>query len=289
MGCRERWGGAQGPCFPWPAGHGKRRFETAAEPMATFNSETVLDVRHWTDTLFSFRCTRDPAFRFLSGQFTMIGLEVEGKPLMRAYSMASAHYDETLEFFSIKVADGPLTSRLQHLKVGDQVLVGRKPVGTLVQDSLLPGKTLFLLGTGTGLAPFASIVRDPDVYERFEHIVLVHGCRQVAELGYGEDLVAALSSHEDLADLVAPKLLYYPTATREPFRNTGRITDLLASGALTDSLGLARLGAADDRVMLCGSPDFLADMVKLLDGLGFAEGSAHTPGSYVIEKAFVEK
>ncbi len=267
----------------------RRGFATARWPMSNFNSETVLDVRHWTDTLFSFTTTRDPAFRFLSGQFTMIGLEVEGKPLMRAYSMASAHHDETLEFFSIKVANGPLTSRLQHLQPGDTVLVGRKPVGTLVQDSLVPGKTLFLLGTGTGLAPFASIVRDPEVYERFEHIVLVHGCRQVAELRYGEALVAALSENEYIGELVGPKLLYYPTATREPFRHTGRITDLLDSGTLTEDLGLPRLNAADDRVMLCGSPDFLRDTVALLERLGFDEGSANRPGTYVIEKAFVEK
>ena len=264
-------------------------FATARWMMSNLNSETVLEVRHWTDSLFSFRTTRDPAFRFLSGQFTMIGLEVAGKPLLRAYSMASAHYDETLEFFSIKAPNGPLTSRLQHLQPGDTLLVGRKPVGTLVQDSLVPGRTLYLLGTGTGLAPFASIVRDPDVYERFEHIVLVHGCRQVAELRYGEDLVAALSGNEYIGELVGPKLRYYPTATREPFRNTGRITALLDSGKLTDDLGLPHLAPGDDRVMLCGSPDFLTDMVALLERLGFEEGSAHTPGTYVIEKAFVEK
>ena len=257
--------------------------------MSNLNSETVLEVRHWTDTLFSFRTTRDPAFRFLSGQFTMIGLEVDGKPLMRAYSMASAHYDEQLEFFSIKAPNGPLTSRLQHLKPGDTLLVGRKPVGTLVQDSLVPGKTLFLLGTGTGLAPFASIIRDPDVYDRFDHIVLVHGCRQVAELKYGEELVAALPQDELIGELVGPKLRYYPTATREPFRHQGRITELLENGTLTDDLGLPRLGAENDRVMLCGSPDFLTDMVALLERLGFQEGSANRPGTYVIEKAFVEK
>ena len=257
--------------------------------MSNLYAETVLDVRHWTPTLFSFRTTRDPAFRFLSGQFTMIGLEVDGKPLLRAYSMASAHYDEALEFFSIKVPDGPLTSRLQHLAKGDTLLVGKKPVGTLVQDSLVPGRTLYLLGTGTGLAPFASIVRDPDVYERFEHIVLVHGCRQVAELAYGERLVEDLAANEYIGDLVGPKLRYYPTATREPFRNTGRITDLIATGKLASDLALPPFGPADDRVMLCGSPAFLEDMVKLLDSAGFAEGSHSKPGDYVIEKAFVEK
>jgi ferredoxin--NADP+ reductase len=257
--------------------------------MSNLYSETVLDVRHWTDSLFSFRTTRDPAFRFLSGQFTMIGLEVQGKPLLRAYSMASAAYDEELEFFSIKVPSGPLTSRLQHLKVGDTVLVGKKPVGTLVQDSLVPGHTLYLLGTGTGLAPFASIIQDPDVYERFEQIVLVHGCRFVAELAYGEELVARLRDNELIGEMVREKLRYYPTATREPFRHTGRITDLLESGALTDELNLPHLGPMRDRVMLCGSPDFLADMVAMLERLVFDEGSANRPGTYVIEKAFVEK
>ena len=257
--------------------------------MSNLYTETVLGVRHWTDTLFSFRTTRDPAFRFLSGQFTMIGLQVDGKPLLRAYSMASAHYDEELEFFSIKAPNGPLTSRLQHLQPGDTLLVGKKPVGTLVQDSLVPGLTLYLLGTGTGLAPFASIVRDPDVYERFEHIVLVHGCRQVAELAYGEELVAALAANEYIGELVGPKLRYYPTATREPFRNTGRITELLENGRLASDLGLPTFGPLNDRVMLCGSPAFLDDMVALLDGRGFVEGSHSSPGTYVIEKAFVEK
>lgn len=257
--------------------------------MAAFATETVTSIHHWTPSLFSFRSTRDPAFRFLSGQFTMIGLEVNGKPLVRAYSMASAHYDEELEFFSIKVADGPLTSRLQHVQVGDPILVGRKPVGTLVQDSLTPGKTLYLLGTGTGLAPFASIARDPDVYDRFEHIVLVHGCREIAELAYGEAIVASLRQNELLGDLVRDRLLYYPTVTREPFRNQGRITDLLDSDKLPSDLGLQPLNPATDRAMLCGSPQFLTDMIALLERRGFAEGSHSTPGAYVVEKAFVEK
>lgn len=257
--------------------------------MSNLYSETVLDVRHWTDSLFSFRTTRDPAFRFLSGQFTMIGLEVAGKPVLRAYSMASANYEESLEFFSIKVQDGPLTSRLQHLRQGDTLLIGKKPVGTLVQDSLVPGRTLYLLGTGTGLAPFASIVRDPDTYERFEHIVLVHGCRHVAELAYGEELVAELAANEFIGNLVGPKLRYYPTATREPFRNNGRITELLSDGTLAEDLSLPAFGPADDRVMLCGSPPFLEDMIRLLETRGFTEGSHSRPGQYVIEKAFVEK
>ena len=257
--------------------------------MSNLMHETVTGVRHWTPSLFSFTATRDPSFRFLSGQFTMIGLEVDGKPLLRAYSMASAHYDEQLEFFSIKAPNGPLTSRLQHMQVGDTVLVGRKPVGTLVQDSLTPGRTLFLLGTGTGLAPFASIIRDPDVYDRFEKIVLVHGCREVAELAYGEEIVSALPQNELLADLVRDKLLYYPTVTREPFRNRGRITTLLQTDKLTSDLGLPPIQPGDDRMMLCGSPAFLADMVALLEGAGFTEGSHSAPGEYVIEKAFVEK
>lgn len=257
--------------------------------MSNLNQETVTAVRHWTDKLFSFTATRDPSFRFQSGQFTMIGLQVDGKPLLRAYSMASAVYDEQLEFFSIKAPNGPLTSRLQHLKPGDPILVGRKPVGTLVQDSLTPGRTLYLLGTGTGLAPFASIIRDPDVYGRFERIVLVHGCRFTAELGYGRELVAALHDNEFLGELVREKLHYYPTVTRESFEHRGRITQLFESNELTEDLGLPPLGREHDRVMLCGSPAFLADMVGLLERGGFEEGSAHQPGQYVIEKAFVEK
>ncbi len=257
--------------------------------MSNLLAETVTGVRHWTPSLFSFTSTRDPSFRFLSGQFTMIGLEVDGKPLMRAYSMASAHYDEQLEFFSIKAPNGPLTSRLQHLRPGDPILVGRKAVGTLVQDSLTPGRTLYLLGTGTGLAPFASIVRDPDVYDRFERIVLVHGCREVAELAYGEQIVASLVENELLGDLVRGKLLYYPTVTREPFRNHGRITTLLQTDKLTSDLGLDPINPAADRMMLCGSPAFLTDMTALLDASGFVEGSHSAPGQYVIEKAFVEK
>ena len=257
--------------------------------MSNLLAETVTSVHHWTPSLFSFTSTRDPAFRFLAGQFTMIGVEVDGKPLLRAYSMSSAHYDEQLEFFSIKAPNGPLTSRLQHLRPGDPILVGRKAVGTLVQDSLTPGRTLYLLGTGTGLAPFASIIRDPDVYDRFERVVLVHGCREVAELAYGEQIVAGLPDNELLADLVRGKLLYYPTVTREPFRNRGRITTLLQTNKLTSDLGLGPIDPAGDRMMLCGSPVFLADMVALLDGAGFTEGSHSAPGQYVIEKAFVEK
>ena len=257
--------------------------------MSVFNKEQVLEVQHWTDTLFSFKTTRDPGFRFLSGQFTMMGLEVDGRPLLRAYSMASANHEENLEFFSIKVQDGPLTSKLQRIKEGDIVLVGRKATGTLIADNLLPGNRLLLLSTGTGLAPFASIVKDPDVYERYDQIVLVHGCRQVAELAYGERIVEALRRDEIFGEIIDGKLEYYPTVTREPFRNRGRITDLIASGKLFADIGQPPLDIATDRAMLCGSPDMLEDLRLMFDKLGFVEGSHGEAGHFVIEKAFVER
>ena len=257
--------------------------------MSTFYHETVVDVRHWTESLFSFTTTRDPGFRFQNGQFTMIGLEVDGRPLLRAYSMASANHDEALEFFSIKVPDGPLTSRLQRIRSGDIVLVGRKPTGTLIVDNLLSGSRLLLLSTGTGLAPFASVIKDPHVYERFETIVLVHGCRQVSELSYGERVVEDLRQDELFGPLLEGKLHYYPTVTREPFRNRGRITDLITSGRLFDDCALAPLDLATDRVMLCGSPAMLADLRTMLEARGFVEGNHSEPGQFVIEKAFVER
>lgn len=257
--------------------------------MSNLNEETVKSVHHWTDRLFSFTTTRDPAFRFLNGQFVMIGLQVEGKPLLRAYSMASANYEEDLQFFSIKVQNGPLTSRLQNIQVGDKILVGRKATGTLVQDSLLPGKRLYLLSTGTGLAPFLSVVKDPDAYERFEKIILVHGCRTVAELAYDDYLTKELPQNEFIGEEVREKLIYYPTVTREPFRNQGRITSLITEGKLFSDIGLPPLDLATDRVMLCGSPQMLKDVVNLLDERGFKEGSQSEPGHYVIEKAFVER
>jgi ferredoxin/flavodoxin---NADP+ reductase len=257
--------------------------------LATIYTETVKTVRHWTDRLFSFTATRSPGFRFISGQFTMIGLQVEGKPLLRAYSMCSANHEEQLEFFSIKVANGPLTSKLQKLAPGDEILVGAKATGTLIQDNLRPGKVLYLLGTGTGLAPFVSIIKDPDVYERYEHVVLVHGCRFIDELAYGEQIVNNLLADEFFGELAQGKLLYYPTVTREPFRHTGRITTLLETGKMQDDLGLPRLNRADDRVMLCGSPAMLEDLHKYLLSQGFEEGNHSHPGDYVIEKAFVEK
>ncbi|MET0678788.1 MAG: ferredoxin--NADP reductase [Bradyrhizobium sp.] len=257
--------------------------------MSAFQKETVLSVRHWTESLFSFTATRDPGFRFQNGQFAMIGLEIDGRPLMRAYSLASANHEEALEFFSIKVPDGPLTSRLQKIREGDIILVGRKATGTLITGNLMPGKRLLLLSTGTGLAPFASLIKDPEVYESYETIVLAHGCRQVSELAYGEHLVEELREHEFLGPLLREKLLYYPTVTREPFRNRGRITDLIASGEMFSDLDLPGLDRETDRVMLCGSPGMLEDLHAMLETRGFVEGNHSTPGHFVIEKAFVER
>jgi ferredoxin/flavodoxin---NADP+ reductase len=257
--------------------------------MSAFYREKVLSVQHWTDTLFSFKATRDTGFRFQNGQFAMIGLEVEGRPLMRAYSMASANHEEELEFFSIKVPDGPLTSRLQRIKEGDTILVGRKATGTLISDNLLPGERLLLLSTGTGLAPFASLIKDPDVYERFEKIVLVHGCRQVNELAFGEQLVATLTEDELFGPLLAEKLSYYPTVTREPFRNRGRITDLITSEQLFNDIGQKPLNVESDRIMMCGSPGMLEELKQMLEARAFAEGNHTEPGHFVIEKAFVER
>jgi ferredoxin--NADP+ reductase len=257
--------------------------------MSVFYREKVLSVRHWTDTLFSFTATRNSGFRFQNGQFAMIGLEVDGRPLMRAYSMASANHEEELEFFSIKVADGPLTSKLQKIKQGDTILVGRKATGTLISDNLIPGSRLLLLSTGTGLAPFASLIKDPDVYERFEAIVLVHGCRQVSELAYGEELVAKLRDDQLFGPLLAEKLVYYPTVTREPFRNRGRITDLITSKQLFSDIGLPPLDLATDRIMMCGSPAMLDELRQMFEARDFVEGSHAEPGHFVIEKAFVER
>ena len=257
--------------------------------MSAFSEAQVLSVHHWTDRLFSFTTTRDPGLRFSNGHFTMIGLKVNNKPLLRAYSIASANYEEHLEFLSIKVEDGPLTSRLQHIQVGDTILVGRKPTGTLVVDYLLPGKRLYLLATGTGLAPFMSIVRDPSTYEKFEQVILVHGVRTVDELAYHDMLLQTLPAHEFLGDIVSSQLMYYPTVTREPFRNMGRIPDLLENGKLCDDLGVPQLNPAEDRVMICGSPAMLRDLKNLLEHRGFDEGNTSTPGAFVIERAFAEQ
>ena len=258
--------------------------------MSAFLEETVLSVHHWTDRLFSFTTTRDTTLRFSNGHFTMIGLRGDnGKPLLRAYSIASANYEEHLEFLSIKVPNGPLTSKLQHIQVGDKIVVGRKPTGTLLIDYLLKGKNLYLIGTGTGVAPFLSIVRDPATYEQFEKVILVHGVRQVSELAYHDYLTHELPDHEFLGDMVRAQLLYYPTVTREPFKNQGRITDLLASGKLQADLGLPKLDPATDRVMLCGSPEMLRDLKKMLEERSFMEGNTTKQGDYVIERAFVEQ
>jgi ferredoxin/flavodoxin---NADP+ reductase len=257
--------------------------------MSAFHHERVLSVHHWTDRLFSFRTTRTPSFRFRSGQFVMMGLEGDGKPLLRAYSLASAHYDDKLEFFSIKVPGGPLTSRLQHLKAGDEILVGRKPTGTLVIDNLRAGKTLFLLGTGTGLAPFLSIVRDPEAYDKFDRIVVAHGVRWIKDLAYSDYLANDLPNDELIGELVREKLVYYPTVTREPFRHQGRLSLALTTNAMTDALGLPPIDPEHDRFMLCGSPAMLADIRAILDARGFEEGNHGDPGDYVIEKAFVDR
>jgi ferredoxin--NADP+ reductase len=257
--------------------------------MSAFHEERVLSVHHWTDRLFSFTTTRDPALRFSNGHFTMIGLKVNDKPLLRAYSIVSANYEEHLEFLSIKVPDGPLTSRLQHIKVGDSIIVGKKPTGTLLIDYLLPAKRLYLMSTGTGLAPFLSVIRDPETYEKFEEVILIHGVRQVAELAYHDYLTKELPQHEFLGELVTKQLKYYPTVTREPFRNQGRITDLIESGKLFTDLGVPPLDPLTDRAMLCGSPEMLASLKTILEHRDFEEGNTTRPGDFVIERAFVEK
>jgi ferredoxin/flavodoxin---NADP+ reductase len=257
--------------------------------MNSFLEERVLDICHWTERLFSFKTTRDPSFRFRNGQFTMLGVQVDGRPLLRAYSVVSPNYDESLEFFSIKVPNGPLTSRLQHVKVGDPIIISRKATGTLVLDNLLPGRNLYLLGTGTGLAPFMSLIRDFETYERFEHVILVHGCRNVADLAYSGFIETVLPNDEFIGADVRMKLIYYPTVTREAFRNRGRITDLIATHRLPTDIGLEPIASERDRVMLCGSPQMVEDMRDLLGARGFLEGSHGGPGHFVVEKAFVER
>ncbi len=257
--------------------------------MAAFDEETVLSVHHWTDRLFSFTTTRSLSLRFSNGHFTMLGLRVDGKPLLRAYSIVSPNYEETLEFLSIKVPDGPLTSRLQHIQPGDQVIVGHKPTGTLLIDYLLPGKRLYLFGTGTGLAPFMSIIRDPDTYEKFEQVILVHGCRLVKELAYRDYITQQLPRHEFLGEMVSQQLKYYPTVTREPFPTQGRIPDLIENGHMARDLGLPELNPQDDRVMLCGSPEMLKSLKTVLEARDFKEGNTTTPADFVVERAFVEQ
>lgn len=258
--------------------------------MSNLVSERVVSVHHWNDTLFSFKTTRNQGLRFENGQFVMIGLEVDGRPLMRAYSIASPNYEEHLEFFSIKVPNGPLTSRLQHLQPGDELMVSRKPTGTLILSDLLPGKHLYLLGTGTGLAPFMSVIQDPETYERFDKVILVHGVRWVSELAYADFITNELPQHEYFGEMVREKLIYYPTVTREPFRNQGRMTDLMRSGKLFADIGLPPINPQDDRAMLCGSPSMLEETSQVLDSFGLkVSPRMGDPGDYLIERAFVEK
>lgn len=259
------------------------------QPSASLTVEKVLSVRHWNEHLFSFTITRPASFRFRSGEFVMIGLAGgNGKPLLRAYSVASPAYAEELEFLSIKVPDGPLTSQLQKVQPGDEVYLGRKPTGTLVADALIPGRRLFLLSTGTGLAPFMSVVRDPDIYDLFQQIVVVHSVRRVDDLAYREELEAKLADDPLVDGVAAEQLFYVPTVTREPFHTTGRIEALMASGKLFEGMGEPqRFDPEHDRVMLCGSMAMIKETAAMLDGYGFTEGSNAKPGEYVIERAFV--
>jgi ferredoxin--NADP+ reductase len=256
--------------------------------MSGFIEAHVTSIRHWNDTLFSFRTSRDSSFRFKNGHFIMMGLPQEGKPLMRAYSIASANHENELEFFSIKVPDGALTSQLKNVVVGDKVLLSKKPTGTLLQENLLPGRNLYLLSTGTGLAPFMSIIKDPDIYENFDKVILTHGVRHVSELAYRETITKELPNDEFLGEEIAKKLVYYPTVTREQYENQGRLTDLMKSGKLFSDIGLPDFDVENDRFMICGSPAMLKDFCQLLDERGFKESRQGRVGHYVIERAFVE-
>ena len=260
-----------------------------AQANSPHHSETVLWVKHWTDRLFSFAITRPDSFRFRSGEFVMIGLPGEKKPILRAYSIASPSFAEELEFLSIKVQDGPLTSKLQHIKAGDQVLLGKKPTGTLVLDAVRPGKRLFLFGTGTGLAPFLSVARDPDAYSNFEQVIVGHGVREVAELAYRDLFTREIFEDPLVGEEAQRQLVYYPTVTREPFERQGRFTDLIASGKIFRDMGLDRdrFDPETDRVMLCGSMDMIKDMARVCEDHGLKEGSNAEPGDYVLERAFV--
>ena len=258
----------------------------ASIPAGVF-AETVLSVQHYTDRLFRFRMTRPAGFRFRSGEFAMIGLMVGDKPIYRAYSIASPSWDEELEFFSIKVPDGPLTSHLQQIKPGDTVLMRKKPTGTLVLDALTPGKRLYMFSTGTGIAPFASLIRDPETYEKFEDVILTHTCRDVAELKYGQDLVEEIRNDDMLNEIVGDKLRLYSTVTREDYPFKGRITDLIENGKLFSDLGVPPLNPEIDRGMICGSAAMLKDTKELLEKAGMQEGANNKPSEFVIERAFV--
>jgi ferredoxin--NADP+ reductase len=258
-------------------------------PLRTLpDAQTVTEVTHWTDRLFSFRVSRPQTLRFRSGEFVMIGLlDDKGKPLLRAYSIASPSWDEELEFYSIKVPDGPLTSRLQYIQPGDEIILRPKPVGTLVLDALLPGKRVWFLATGTGIAPFASLMRDPETYEKFEDVVMMHTCRTVEELEYGRQLVENLRNDPLIGELVGDKLKYYPTTTREEFHHRGRITDNLSSGKVFEDLGIPPMDREHDRAMVCGSLAFNKDVMAVLESFGLREGANSEPREYVVEKAFV--
>lgn len=248
----------------------------------------VLETQHYTDRLFRFRTERPDSLRFRSGEFIMIGLPKEdGKPLLRAYSIASPSWEENLEFYSIKVPDGPLTSRLQKIGEGDEILMGKKPVGTLVLDALKPGKRLWLISTGTGVAPFASLIRDPEVYEQFDEVILTHTCRQVAELDYSRNLVEETLGHDILGDMAAGKLRYFASTTQEPSNHMGRVTDLVEGGGLFETLGLPHWHPETDRLMICGSLDMCKDVAALAERAGLTDGANSDPGDFVIEKAFV--
>lgn len=256
------------------------------------DAQTVTEVKHWTDRLFSFRVSRPQSLRFRSGEFVMIGLMGDnGRPLLRAYSIASPAWDEELEFYSIKVQDGPLTSRLQHINVGDEIILRPKPVGTLVHDALLPGKRLWFFATGTGIAPFASLIREPQTYEDYDQIILTHTCRELAELEYGRQLVHTVRNDELLGELLGQenlkKLVYYPTTTRDESPKMGRITDLMKSGELFSDLGITDFGPETDRAMVCGSMGLNMDIKEILESYGLREGANSDPKEYVVEKAFV--
>ena len=256
------------------------------------DAQTVLEVQHYTDRLFSFRVTRPKTLRFRSGEFVMIGLlKEDGKPLLRAYSIASPAWDDELEFYSIKVQDGPLTSKLQYIKKGDQIILRPKPVGTLVHDALLPGKRIWFFATGTGIAPFASLLREPQTYEDYEQIILTHTCRNKNELAYGENLIQAIKNNSLMSELVGDdalkKLIYYPTTTRDQSNQEGRITDLLKNGKLLKDLGIESISKETDRAMVCGSLGLNTDLKRTLEGFGLKEGANSDPAHYVVEKAFV--
>lgn len=259
----------------------------AARPSSGPTEETVLSVEHYTDRLFSFKLTRPESFRFRSGEFIMLGLPIDGKPLLRAYSVASPAWDEELEFYSIKVPNGPLTQHLCKIEKGDTVLLGRKPVGTLVLDALTPAKRLYMFSTGTGFAPFASIIREPETYEKFEQVIVTHTCRDIAELAYSQKIVDETLNHEFLGEMVQDKLHYYNSVTREDFPRTGRITNLIESGKLFEELGVPRLNPQEDRVMICGSTAMLNDTKTLCEQHGLKEGANSAPAEFVIERAFV--